>query len=135
MKQLFRCEYCDKIGTEEQIAEHEKEYRNIYQIALDNAISDIDYKYHDFGEYIPKERLDEIKLLQELVDKNESKDVINKKTITISAGTNTYDEGWEGYCPCCKSIVKQSFYEEEVNYCPYCGQKLSWKQNENEKES
>ena len=37
MKQLFRCEYCDKIGTEEQIAEHEKEYRNIYQIALDNA--------------------------------------------------------------------------------------------------
>ena len=49
--------------------ENEKEYRNIYQIALDNAISDIDYKYHDFGEYIPKERLDEIKLLQELVDK------------------------------------------------------------------
>ncbi len=43
--------------------------------------------------------------------------------------------GWEGYCPCCKSIVKQSFYEEEVNYCSYCGQKLSWKQNENEKES
>ena len=35
--------------------------------------------------------------------------------------------GWEGYCPCCKSIVKQSFYEEEVNYCSYCGQKLSWK--------
>ena len=42
--------------------------------------------------------------------------------------------GWEGCCPNCKSIVKQSFYEEEVNYCPYCGQKLSWKQNENEKE-
>ena len=93
MKQLFRCEYCDKIGTAEQITEHEKEYRNIYQIALDNAISDIDYKYHDFGEYIPKERLDEIKLLQELVDKNEPRDVINKKTITIFDGTNTYGEG------------------------------------------
>ena len=25
MKQLFRCEYCDKIGTAEQIAAHEKE--------------------------------------------------------------------------------------------------------------
>jgi poly(A) polymerase Pap1 len=25
MKQLFRCEYCDKTGTAEQIAEHEKE--------------------------------------------------------------------------------------------------------------
>ena len=134
MKQLFRCAYCDKIGTAEQITEHEKEYRNIYQIALDNAISDIDYKYHDFGEYIPKERLDEIKLLQELVDKNESRNVLNKKTITIFDGINTYDEGWEGCCPNCKSIVKQSFYEEEVNYCSYCGQKLSWKQNENEKE-
>ena len=30
MKQLFRCEYCDKIGTEEQIAEHEKEYMYNY---------------------------------------------------------------------------------------------------------
>ena len=110
--------------------ENEKEYRNIYQVALDNAINDIDYKYHDFGEYIPKERLDEIKLLQELVDKNESRDVLNRETITIFGGTN-----WEGYCPNCKSIVKQSFYEEEVNYCSYCGQKLSWKQNENEKES
>ena len=135
MKQLFRCEYCDKIGTAEQITEHEKEYRNIYQIALDNAKDDIRYCYDDFGRSVPKERLDEIKLLQGLVDKNEPRDVINKKIITISAGTNTYDEGWEGYCPCCKSIVKQSLYEEEVNYCSYCGQKLSWKQNENEKES
>ena len=25
MKQLFRCEYCDKTGTAEQIAAHEKE--------------------------------------------------------------------------------------------------------------
>lgn len=24
MKQLFRCEYCDEIGTEEEIREHEK---------------------------------------------------------------------------------------------------------------
>ncbi len=38
------------------------EEKNKYQEALDNAVHDIDYKYHDFGEYIPKERLDEIKL-------------------------------------------------------------------------
>ena len=25
MKQLFKCDYCSKIGTTEQIAEHEKE--------------------------------------------------------------------------------------------------------------
>ena len=49
---------------------------NKYQEALDNAVHDIDYKYHDFGEYIPKERLDEIDLLQELVDKETPKDII-----------------------------------------------------------
>lgn len=100
--------------------------KNKYQEALDNAVHDIDYKYHDFGEYIPKKRLDEIKLLQELVDKNTFRDVVDKKTITIFDEANTYDEGWEGYCPRCKSIVKQSFYEEEVDYCSYCGQKIKW---------
>lgn len=114
--------------------ENEKEYRNKYEIALDNAISDIEYKHYDFGVDVPKERLAEIKLLQELVDKNTFRGVVDKKTITIFDGINTYDEGWEGCCPRCKSIVKQSFDEEEVNYCSYCGQKLSWKQNENEKE-
>lgn len=113
--------------------ENEKEYRNKYQIALDNATNDIEYCYNDFGEDVPKERLDEIKLLHELVDKNTFRDVVDKKTITMFDGTNTWDEGWEGYCPRCQSIVKQSFYEEEVNYCSYCGQKLSWKQNETEK--
>lgn len=38
------------------------EEKNKYQEALDNAINDIEYCYNDFGEYIPKERLDEIKL-------------------------------------------------------------------------
>lgn len=93
--------------------ENEKEYRNIYQIALDNAKDDIRYCYDDFGRSVPKERLDEIKLLQELVDKNEPRDVINKKIITISAGTNTYDEGWEGYCPCCNTEQLHSHRERE----------------------
>ena len=111
--------------------ENEKEYKNIYQVALDNAIKDIEYKYYDFGVDVPKKRLDEIKLLQELVDK-EAPMPVDKKTINVFVGNNSYVESWEGYCLCCKSIVKQSFYEEEVNYCSYCGQKLSWKQNEKE---
>lgn len=106
---------------------------NRYQEALDNAISDIEYKHHDFGVEVPEERLAEIKLLKELVDKKTPMKVINRKTITISADElHTYDEGWEGYCPCCKSIIKQSFYEEEVNYCSYCGQHLNWQQNKKE---
>ena len=81
MKQLFRCEYCDKIGTAEQIAEHEKEYRNIYQV-------------------------------------DEETEHIEVYAITC------YN------CPNCNKEI-----QIHTNYCPYCGQKLSWKQNENEKES
>ena len=33
-------------------------------------------------------------------------------------------------CPKCNKEI-----QIHTNYCPYCGQKLSWKQNENEKES
>ena len=33
-------------------------------------------------------------------------------------------------CPKCNKEI-----EIHTNYCPYCGQKLSWKQNENEKEN
>lgn len=103
--------------------------KDMYQEALNNAKDDIEYCYNDFGEDVPEKRLKEIRLLQELVDKAKPINVLNKKTITIFDGSNTYDEGWEGYCPCCKSTVKQSFYEEEVNYCSYCGQKLNWQQN------
>ena len=80
MKQLFRCEYCDKIGTEEQIVEHEKECRNIYQV-------------------------------------DEETEHIEVYAITC------YN------CPKCNKEI-----QIHTNYCPYCGQKLDWKQNENEKE-
>lgn len=107
----------------------------MYQKALDNAIKDIEYKYYDFGVDVPKNRLDEIELLQELVDKEEPKNIVNRKTVTVFIdGDTSWDEGWEGYCPRCKSIIEQSFYEEEVNYCPHCGQRLSWQQNEDKNE-
>ena len=102
----------------------------MYQKALDNAIKDIEYKYYDFGVDVPKNRLDEIELLQELVDKEEPRNIVNRKTVTVFIdGDTSWYEGWEDYCPRCKSIIEQNFYEEEVNYCPHCGQRLSWQQN------
>lgn len=108
-----------------------KENKNLYQKALNNAINDIEYKYHDFGVDVPKERLDEIKLLQELVDK-EIPMPVDKKTATIFIGNNLYNESWEGYCLRCNSIIKRDFNEGEINYCPYCGQHLNWQQNKDE---
>ena len=104
--------------------------KEMYQKALDNAIKDIEYKYYDFGVDVPKNRLDEIELLQELVDKEEPRNIVNRKTVTVFIdGDTSWYEGWEDYCPRCKSIIEQNFYEEEVNYCPHCGQRLSWQQN------
>lgn len=65
--------------------------KETYQKALDNAINDIEYKYYDFGVDVPKNRLDEIELLQELVDK-ETPMPVDKKTITVFVGNNLYDE-------------------------------------------
>ena len=109
----------------------EKENKNLYQVALDNAISDIKFYYNDYGEDVLKERLKEIELLQELINK-ETPMQIDKKTITVFVGNILYNERWEGYCPRCNSIVKQDFCEEKINYCSYCGQKLNWQQNKNE---
>ena len=88
---------------------------NKYQVALDNAISDIEFCYNDYGEDIPKERLDEIKLLQELVDKETPKKVEHKYEV------DTYMV----VCPNCNREFGFE-YEELYDYCPSCGQKLDW---------
>ena len=103
--------------------------KNKYQEALDNAISDIDYKYHDFGEYIPKERLDEIKLLQKLVDKEMPKEPIKEPMIK-----KFKLEILQCKCPVCKigkvgQICDNGRKKEGIgftNYCPNCGQKIKW---------
>lgn len=103
----------------------EIEEKNKYQEALDNAVHDIDYKYHDFGEYIPKERLDEIKLLQKLVDKETPKEPIDK---------GFKNDILQYKCPTCKigkvgQICDNGRKKEGIgftNYCPNCGQKLKW---------
>ena len=97
---------------------------NKYQEALDNAKDDIEYCYNDYGEDVPKERLKEIKLLQELVDKETAKKVKKRlKAISpihdIVVGTclNCGEEDLKANC----------------NYCPSCGQKLDWSiENETE---
>lgn len=107
----------------------EMEEKNKYQEALDNAVHDIDYKYHDFGEYIPKERLDEIKLLQKLVDKEMPKEPIKEPMIK-----EFKLEILQCKCPTCKigkvgQICDNGRKKEGIgftNYCPNCGQKLKW---------
>ena len=98
------------------------EEKNKYQEALDNAVHDIDYKYHDFGEYIPKERLDEIKLLQKLVDKETPKDVEYTEYDGFADGYPVYDTA---ICPNCYREFEVEC-EEHYDYCPNCGQKIKW---------
>lgn len=100
----------------------EMEEKNKYQEALDNAVHDIDYKYHDFGEYIPKKRLDEIKLLQKLVDKETPKDVEYTKHDGFADGYPVY---YTAICPNCDREFEVEF-EEHYDYCPNCGQKIKW---------
>lgn len=90
------------------------EEKNKYQEALDNAISDIAYKHYDFGFDVPEERLKEIDLLQELVDKETPKD-INLNYGEIQSNILYY------YCPNCDSKVK-----DKSKYCSNCGQKIKW---------
>lgn len=105
------------------------EEKNKYQEALDNAVHDIDYKYYDFGEYIPKKRLDEIKLLQELVDKETPKEPIEESMIQ-----EFKIKVFQLKCPICKIGKVGQIFEDDrkkegvgfANYCSYCGQKIKW---------
>ena len=95
---------------------------NKYQVALDNAISDIEYCYNDSFEEVPKERWDEIILLQKLVDKETSKSIEYISTVGDSDAYPVYDAA---ICPNCDRKFEVE-YEEHYNYCPDCGQKLNW---------
>lgn len=102
------------------------EEKNKYQEALDNAISDIEYCYNDSFEEVPEKRLDEIKLLQELVDKETPKDVEYISTVGDSDGYPVYDTA---ICPACDREFEVEC-EEHYDYCPSCGQKLKWWRDE-----
>ena len=84
---------------------------NKYQKALDNAKDDIEYCYNDPFEEVPKERLDEIKLLQELVNKE-----IARKRIYVEETPAILSHY---ICPVCKRKVSPISC-----YCDNCGQKL-----------
>lgn len=93
---------------------------NKYQEALDRAVKDIEYHYADWGNDIPSERLEEIKLLQELVDKATPKKVSPK-----------WREGYDPklyypksfYCPSCSRQLRR---DQSYKCCPKCGQALDW---------
>ena len=103
----------------------EMEEKNKYQEALDNAISDIEYCYNDSFEEVPEKRLDEIKLLQQLVDKETPKEPIDK---------GFKNDILQYKCPTCKigkvgRIIDNGWKtkgEGFTNYCPNCGQKIKW---------
>ena len=70
-----------------------------------------------------KEIEDAADSLEELINRDKSMQV-NKDTEHIEVYAITCYN-----CPKCNKEI-----QIHTNYCPYCGQKLSWKQNENEKE-
>lgn len=88
---------------------------NRYQEALDNVKADRrDVIGSAEDDYIPYTTLDEIKLLQELVDRATPIDPIYKM--------NSYNYN-QPYCGRCHSMVESNSYK----YCPYCGQAIDWK--------
>ena len=101
------------------------EEKNKYQEALDNAVSDIEYCYNDSFEEVPEKRLKELRLLQELVDKETPKEPIDK---------GFKNDILQYKCPTCKigkvgRIIDNGWKtkgEGFTNYCPICGQKLKW---------
>ena len=71
-----------------------------------------------------KEIDDAIDSLEELINRDKALQV-DDETEHIEVYASTYYN-----CPKCNKEI-----QIHTNYCPYCGQKLDWKQNENEKES
>ena len=64
------------------------------------------------------------KILQELVDKTVPKKIMNVTSHDDHEfGDYVYSTG---YCSICNKIFYFDALEDVINYCPNCGQKLSW---------
>ena len=85
--------------------------------ALDNAKDDIEYCYDDSCEEVPKKRLKELELLQELVDKE-----IPKKVKKRLKAISPIHDIVVGTCLNCG----EEDLKANCNYCSSCGQKLDW---------
>ena len=65
-----------------------------------------------------------IEVLQELVDKTAPKKMMNVTSHDDHEfGDYVYSTG---YCPICNKIFYFDALVDVINYCPNCGQKLSW---------
>ena len=71
-----------------------------------------------------KEIEDAADSLEELINRDKALQVDNETEHIEVYAITCYN------CPKCNKEI-----QIHTNYCPYCGQKLSWKQNENEKEN
>ena len=96
--------------------------KNKYQI--------VDYD-DEFGAdiYLYESYKEEFDLLQELVDKATPKKV-DKNTKGIFPNNDTYLSYHTTYaCPNCNCKLHLDWHEKR-NYCPECGQKLDWSDND-----
>lgn len=71
-----------------------------------------------------KEIEDAVDSLEELINRDKALQVDDETEHIEVYAITCYN------CPKCDKEI-----QIHTNYCPYCGQKLSWKQNENEKEN
>lgn len=69
-----------------------------------------------------------IKILQELVNKATPKKLNNEENHYVF---ETYDLSHvSGDCPNCGRKLYYDEYDEDLNYCQYCGQAFDWSEDE-----
>lgn len=77
---------------------------------------------------------EELKILQELVDKETPMKVnkqANKEKVYLNDVSYVYEDVVLGECPNCETYLhEENEYGDAINYCPICGQKLDWSEEE-----
>lgn len=97
----------------------ENNNKNKYQEALDNFKDDLTDIRDCSDNYFSYTTDNDIKLLQELVDKEKPlKPIVIKQEFLLYGADSCY------YCGKCEKLIWGTHWEQ--NYCPYCGQKIDW---------
>lgn len=76
----------------------------------------------------------DIRLLHELVNKETPMKVnkqANKEKVYLNDVSYVYEDVVLGECPNCETYLHEvNEYGDTINYCPICGQKLDWSEEE-----
>ena len=92
---------------------------NKYQEALANILFYCGHANYD--KYLNPKVFEELKIIQELVDKATPKKVIIRAILYCNCNNGECDNGFIYHCPVCNICDV-----ENMNYCPDCGQALDW---------